>query len=114
MPMFFSIHMNFSTSIGSCLSGTLTLYCPPTFCSSSPSPAKESSASTAPEAAAAARPRSDRRGSLLLLRWTSREGEEEVAESLCREMRAREASAGVAAGWTDIANMVSCPSCPCG
>jgi hypothetical protein len=55
--------------------------------------------------AAAARLRSERRGSLLLWKWTV-PGEEEV-EVLGTESRGREARAGVVAGWTDMGSMVS-------
>ena len=55
--------------------------------------------------------RSERRGSLLLLKWTRLEEEEEEeeegdVEGLGRETRGRDARAGVVAGWTDIGSMV--------
>ena len=52
--------------------------------------------------------RSERRGSLLLLRGTRPEEEEEDGdvEGLGRETRGRDARAGVVAGWTDIGSMV--------
>lgn len=55
--------------------------------------------------------RSERRGSLLLLRWTRLEEEEDEegdVEGLRRETRGRDARAGVVAGWTEIRGVEPC------